>query len=223
MADDKKDKGADSKESYLECLLGSLKKQLRDVKFFIEIGAVSAALVYAVITFCMWRDSHNNFAIDERAWVKVNSKAMEKETIKEGGSIKGTVTISNTGKTTAKQFVSEFVILIVATAQTAPFDYTVPHTIETIPILQPNESEPALVSSNGLNPPTLTKSQADDLLNGRAYELIYGHGSYFDIFGEKHWFRYCGWQVYYEAMGAYNAGGCSAYNDNGDGELPPQN
>jgi len=57
------------------------------------------------------------------------------------------------------------------------------------------------------------------VLSGRRYISIHGEGIYGDVFGEKHWFRFCSWRGYVKGVNA-SAGSCAAYNDTGDG-LPP--
>jgi hypothetical protein len=208
----------------LRALWEDFRIKIRTVRFWIEILAVAAAIFYALITYRMWQDTHRNFEIDERAWIKVASNIPAQQVIKEGTPIEGNVILENTGKSFAKQLYVDFCIVVVKNNQAPDFVYTIPHAQNRIQILQPNDATTFLVRASETptsEPEVLTKSQVDDLLNGRAYLAIYGEGQYKDIFGELHWFRNCGWQTYY-SQGNYTAFKCTTYNDTGDGPLPPQ-
>jgi hypothetical protein len=186
--------------------------------------ALVSAIAYAVLTYFMWQDSHRNFITDEQASVNIASQAMDPNTIKVGMPIEGTAIFVNDGKTTAKRILSDFRIAIQRTSEQINFEYSTPHTISRIPLMAPHNAQTIPILSEATvdsqEAQSLTKDQVDDLLSGRSYVIIYGQGTYADIFGRTHWFRYCAWRPYYSPS-SYNAEACTIYNDVGDGKLPP--
>lgn len=175
---------------------------------------VAAVIFYAVITFLMWRDAHRNFRIDEQAWIKVSADTLKRELIKEGVPLSADVTLTNTGKTFARNIHYQEDVVILPSAESVPFDYATGELF-SVGILQPNQAEPYQdMRANE----ALTKGQADDLLNGHAYIAVYVRGQYDDIFGKTHWFGYCRWQAYY-APAAYATRGCTLYANAGDGPI----
>lgn len=149
--------------------------------------ALGAAIVYAVLTYLMWSDSHKNFIIQERAWIKINSGAIDPKYIREGADVQTQVVLVNIGKTTAKRVVSDFSVVIEPSAAPVNFDYSGNHSKEDVPVLEPNDFQAFPVqSSSELTPPKMTKDQAQDLLSGRSYFAVYGQGQYVDVFGKQH-------------------------------------
>jgi len=192
----------------------------RWLKDILEIGALVAGIAYAVVTYFMWRDSHRNFVIDERCWISIDGNFPNP--IKEGIPFQGSILVKNTGKTTAKQIVSEWIIAILRSADSVSFDYSQMRTTELIGVLPPNGFT-LFTASKPVDQYTaafLTKEQAEDLLNGRTYLVLYGRGRYNDVFGNTHWFHFCGWKDYYPGNASYKAANCVAYTDTGDGDLP---
>jgi hypothetical protein len=185
----------------------------------LEGAALLAAIAYAIITYCMWRDSHRNFVVDQRAWLAIETSFPAP--IKEGMALEGDVAVRNTGKTAAKKSGSVWTVDILRNTDSTKFDYS-HYTSEAIGILSPNAYTifPVLNMQDQYTPKHLTKEQADDLNNGRSYLVVYGKGTYRDIFGELHWFSSCAWRSFYAGSGVYMAENCTAYNDTGDGELP---
>jgi hypothetical protein len=78
----------------------------RWLRIFEAIGIVSA-IAYAGITGFMWRDSHKNFVIDERAWLSIENTFPVQPQVKEGLKIESIVIVKNTGKTPAKKINGE--------------------------------------------------------------------------------------------------------------------
>jgi hypothetical protein len=186
---------------------------------YLEAAGVLAVIAYAVITYFMWRDSHKNFVVDQRAWLSTG--VVIPNPIKEGLRVEATVLVKNTGKTTAKQIRSEWNIVILRDADSVKFDY-VGSNATIVGVLPPNEIIPTSVYqfTEPYMPRLLTKEQTDDLNNGRTYFVVYGRGIYYDVFGEVHWFHVCNWRSFYSGAGVYMAENCTAYNDSGDGNLP---
>jgi hypothetical protein len=100
-----------------------IKSSTKTAKFWLEGTAVVAAVVYAGITFFMWRDSHKNFVTDERAWLQVESLFPVAQDLKENSPIRATVRFRNTGKTFGKQIISLFVVSINKLTEHPSFHY----------------------------------------------------------------------------------------------------
>jgi len=213
------------------------RQERRDkIRLRLEIGVGLVVLVYTVVSIGLWRATNHaneiasdnanridkNFTIDERPWVSADSSSPDSKSIKEGTPIVSRVTLLNSGKTFCKQLIFEFAVAITKNTNQVAFNYDTPHVRSITALLPPNTSAKITVirSSNPVpfQPETFTKTEVDDLLNGRAYIATYGRGWYWDIFGQQHWLHYCAWQSYYP-KGIYSAEGCIAYNDTGDG--PP--
>jgi hypothetical protein len=190
-------------------------------KRWLEAIVALSVIAYAIITGFMWRDSHKNFVIDEQAWLSVES--IPPGEIKEGTPIQAAVFIRDTGKTPAKKIASDWGIWIVRNTESVSFDYSQNHTMSFTGVLNTNAVSVVQVLKSGdpLAPP-VTKEQAESLLAGRMYLVVYGRVRYADIFGETHRVRFCNWKGYYvgAAGGTYAAAGCTAYNDTGNGEPP---
>jgi hypothetical protein len=210
-------------KDFLCAVWQDIKKQARTSKFWIEVAAVGGGLFYAGITFFMWRDSHRNFMIDERCWLSIDGILPNQ--VKEKDPFEGSILIKNTGKTYAKQILSEWDLVILQGAESVDFDYSRNHWHELIPSMSPNGLGtifPVIkpIGMDSKAPVLFTAGQAGDLIGGRAYLVMYGRGSYQDIFGESHWFHYCGWKPYYAGDATYRSANCEAYNVTGDGNLP---
>jgi len=219
--DDKKKKEnklSENPKNFFRTVWDDLKDKTRTVKFWIELVAVAGGIFYAVVTYCMWRDSHKNFVIEERAWLSIDSMFPAP---KENIPIESEVHITNTGKTPAKKIVSEFVVSIFKNTDAVKFEYSNQYrTGQVVGIMQPNGfvNTDVVKPVDQFHPVLLTKTDVDDLQNGRAYWAVYGRGQYDDIFGETHWFHFCNWISNYKG-GTYNTIGCTQYSDTGDGKI----
>ena len=63
--------------------------------------AIPFAIGYAVVTYRQWRDLHQNFEIDERAWLYVSRSVLPKEPSEEDRHIQINTFVVNSGKTPA--------------------------------------------------------------------------------------------------------------------------
>lgn len=189
----------------------------------LEGTALVAAIVYAVVTTFMWRDSHNNFVVDERAWMNVESTSPAQSDIRDGTPIKEFIAIGNTGKTAAKRVRVAFRVSIPHNNDSVAFDYTGNISANFAGLITPNSYAQSSVDETDSEgrPRLLTQVEADDLLNGRRYMAVYGMGQYYDIFGNPHWFHFCQWKGYLTGE-SFNASQCVNYNDTGDGKLLDQ-
>src|SRR5260370_16346070 len=186
----------------------------------LEVIALLSGISYAIVTYCMWRDSNRNFGIDERAWVQHSAffPNMGAEKI----PLESDIQFQNTGKTAVKIYLSQFIVKILKDTEAVDFNYQNVHeTVEQTGIIAPGAiiKLPVIEMVDAVQQRLLTKTEADELLGGTAYLAIYGQGVYRDIFGNVYWFHFCSHKTYHTG-GIYNYRGCTAYNDIGDGELP---
>jgi hypothetical protein len=187
----------------------------------LEAAGIVSAIVYAIITGLMWRDSHHNFIVDERCWLSIN--AGFPADIKEEVPIVGTIAVKNTGKTAGLALVSEWNVSIVPSQEPVKFIYSGLHATGTSGIIYPNGVdffEDAKRSPETKVIERLTKAQVDDLLGGKTYAAMYGRGTYRDIFGKVYWFHYCAWHDFLEGRRYPGGTSCTEYNEIGDGPLP---
>jgi hypothetical protein len=188
--------------------------------FVVEVLGLFGLFVYAGLTYEMWQESHKNFILDQRAWINTTDTPPELTT---GRPVVSKIKFSNTGKTLARRVTFDFntVILKASESPNLVIENTL-HTIGFSPLIVPNnfgEFEVAKLSAPR-QPEVLSEIQFDDLKYGRAYVAVFGQGIYYDTFDNKHWFRYCAWHAYHDALTVYPVRNCAAFNDTGDGDLP---
>jgi hypothetical protein len=181
-----------------------------------------ATVAYTVATICYTRISSEQFGAtqealrqDRRAYVVLKSD-IPPGLIKPNEQVLTDDTYTNTGKTAAKNIVSDIVIKIMPNDGSIPrFDYSAPHIINKIPLLQADTSKKSqtLWVREGKEMVPLLPSQADidELTAGRAYLMIYAKVVYRDIYGVEHWQHLCVWRPYAEV--GFSSGACAAYND----------
>ena len=181
---------------------------------------VATTVVIYIILVCV---SVETLHIDQRAWLEIfGTASVNPEFVKENSQILASTNVTNSGKTPARKIIVQFVTVILNSTDSVKFDYDGKGGRTDTGILIPKESIPIRIYGGGdpLKPEVFTKTQADALLAGRMYVATYGRGEYKDIFGNEHWFHHCRYAGYYPGGAYYNASGCVAYNDVGDGYLP---
>lgn len=182
---------------------------------------IFSAIVYAAITWCMWRDSHNNFILGERAWISFDKLVLPSESdIKEDATLTSSFLIKNTGKTPARRAAGAWAIMVQRANEPIQFSYQNAYMslAAALPSDYPWENKVSRMKDS-FNPQTLTKDEVADLLSGRSYVVLYGVVLYRDAFGSDHWLQMCGYAAFFKRS-SVNAIPCVAYNDFGDG-LPP--
>lgn len=73
-------------------------------KDWLEGIALFAGIGYAIVTFCMWRDAHDNFIVNQRAWVGADRPVSLDSIIlgsKHSGKVSYVITLKNFGNTIA--------------------------------------------------------------------------------------------------------------------------
>jgi hypothetical protein len=197
-------------------------RRLHDPRFFVEVLALLGLVVYATISYRQWRDSNRNFTVDERHSLFVVSVGMPEP--QKDKFVQWEVDLKNTGKTAAKGITITFDATILESA--APhinFDYS--HSIpEQIPLVPPNADNVFPIAkfsgSSPLQRDRFSQGDIDDLTSGKTYLIVYAKGTYYDIFGDLHWLKYCAWRGSPKESTVYNTMQCTAYNDMGEGPLP---
>lgn len=185
------------------------------------VMVIFVGFTVSVYVFLAWV-SIKTLHIDQRAWLEVSGVNLPSESVKEETPIIALAKVTNNGKTPAKKVVVQFVVVVLNSSSRVEFEYVEKQGTAFNGVMVPKQNIPVTVYGGGkpAKPDILTKTEAENLLGGRMYIAIYGRGEYKDIFGEQHWFHYCGWNGYYPLGAAYYASDCTAYNDVGDGPLP---
>jgi hypothetical protein len=85
----------------------------------IAVFVAATVVIYIILTYVSVETMH----VDQRAWLNVTTRAMDRETIKVGVPINGRVLLSNTGKTAAKKIFSEFEIQLLESSEAPDLGY----------------------------------------------------------------------------------------------------
>src|ERR1700677_880069 len=93
-------------KEFLGFIWRDIRENSRTAKFWLELLAVSGGIFYAIITFCMWSDSHKNFIVDEQAFLAFSGVMPANPQV--GEPIFATISGRNIGKTSAKRFLCFF-------------------------------------------------------------------------------------------------------------------
>jgi hypothetical protein len=162
----------------------------------VETIGVAAVVAYAFITWCMWRDSHDNFVTDERAWVNVPVPTVFPL---NGTSIPAATQLMNSGKTPARGVEGDVVATVLNRGEEPALgDFSVGHAHNRlyvgvvfpgapIPLVMP------LVHYGPQSADTIIPDEAlrQDIANGNRFIIFYGRITYYDVFGTQHWTQFC--------------------------------
>jgi len=176
-------------------------------------------ITYISANYFQWKQSKQTetaLHLDQRAWIDVS---FGMPVLKENSPISVPITVTNTGKTAAKTFEGYIVIASVKREDEPlfggldkPGEGRVPMRVG---ILLPNR--PTSVMFVAVKPGTqnreqvfLTPSLNQEIQNGQSVILAYGRINYTDIFGTKHWIKFCG---SHGALIGVAPKKCSSYND----------
>jgi hypothetical protein len=162
----------------------------------IEGIGIAAVVFYAFITWCMWRDSHNNFIADERAWVNVPAPTSYPL---NGTSVPVVTQMTNTGKTPARDVEWDVVATVLNKGdEPALGDFSVghPHNHLYAGAVFPNAPVPIALPLVHYGPQAADIIVPDDTLRqdiaiGNRFIIFYGRVTYYDIFGVMHWTQFC--------------------------------
>ncbi len=187
------------------------------------VVAIAVALIYFGQLIYIRRSvdlAEKTARIDQRAWMSIKIEDFTPSPM-ESTPIGCTLHFSNTGKTPAKQVQVYVRMVMVPNGHSPDFEYA---------------ERPIMVGSSGIelpglpentvrvNIPTkvpgshytedlrLSKTDVDDLNQGRSYIATFGRIQYLDVFGTQHWIQFCGWHAY-NRDGFYNIFPCADYNN----------
>jgi hypothetical protein len=191
--------------------------QLRTAQRLNQITIIAAAIAasYAGITYLQWHDANRSFLQDERAWLKGRSIG-DVPQLDASKPYSMPFTITNIGKTSARDVVIEADVEVVARESDPSFEFTEPHAHVSTGIMYPGDSADIVAETfdkSSHSAPTRSLGQADyDLLSsGKAYLVFFGRVTYKDIFRRSHWTQFCGWKSF--SAGQYHSRKCTDYND----------
>lgn len=132
---------------------------------------------------------------DQRAWLRVDVGTV---IYAQPGPASVPVTITNTGKTPAREVTEQIVVEKVKNTENLHFSYRVPRTVGTMGMLYPNALQQGIASTLAeargtqiVPPAALSAADMQELLAGEAYLAIYGKITYLDVFGMNHYTKFC--------------------------------
>jgi hypothetical protein len=181
-------------------------KTVGSYKKLFEIAGITSAIIYAGITYFQWKESGRNFRIDERAWIKIQfvrdgKDAPEIIVPTDGSPLRAQYIASNAGKTYAKNVTVEARLIVLPAASSVPVEVLIPQkpTLDAITWhggIFPGDKSAAVnvIRSDGQGRPIATaQSDIDGIHSGALYVSVYGLAIYDDVFGHKHWTKFCDW------------------------------
>jgi hypothetical protein len=155
---------------------------------------------------------------DQRPWIKIDLGDPDPEgkthwSNRVGDPFKGPIRFTNTGKTPAKHITAEVHIDIIPTDKQLRLPIFLPPwgkqvslrgakrtalagvTIQAGRIFPGNHATEEIdrveLVNGQLRPQILSVSEANDLVQKKAYIVVYGQVRYFDGFGIRHWANFC--------------------------------
>jgi hypothetical protein len=140
--------------------------------------------------------ARQSLRLDQRAWVSV---AIPASFPFNGRSIPATIQMTSTGKTPATGVQGDVVATILVKGEKLAFeDYSVghPHNRLHAVAIFPNAPIPATLLVAKYGPASEQYVIPDgslrkDIANGNRFIVFYGEITYSDVFGVKHWTRFC--------------------------------
>jgi hypothetical protein len=162
----------------------------------IQVLGIIAGIVYTVITWGMWNDSHRNFVIDQRPWVVGQASSVIHEVRKPG--VQPTV-IMNIGKTPARDVSITMRMEIVNVEDTPSFSYSEADSQGgRYSILYPQEGHPHVlgvferVTGTNAMDMLIWTQDLENRFNGHEIAIvIYYKVEYRDVFRTAHSGTWC--------------------------------
>lgn len=164
------------------------KKWYKDRKFILQLFGVLAAIVYAFIAYRQWQDAHNNFVLDERAFVGVKDVVAKSWIVGSNGVV--TINLVNSGKTPATN-----VRFRVELGGVFPPDKLNEKDFNSSD--QPNDSLAGIIMPNSFANRSidtklpLTQERLSNIASGKELIHIWGIIRYDDIFRNPHETKFC--------------------------------
>jgi hypothetical protein len=145
---------------------------------------------------------------DERAWIQIKPASKDQPQFIEGEKFDYSLTLSNIGKTPARNIRMKAFMNIVPSSQQANLkcvEEGCPGDEVFYGSFFPNDSTTYLMErARGMS-----TEQTNAWNNGAAYFAVFGMLTYSDVFNVPHWSKFCIW---YSKAGNYSAENCTAYN-----------
>ena len=195
-------------------------------EWIMAILTLAGVLIAFLTGFIFWKQLHE-MRTDQRAWITLNTGnvTFPKDASKVGQvQISTPLSITNIGKTAARDLFVEAVMDYEVNGQTPDFIYLgrARSTIST-GIVFPNSPAGTLDvpfvsgklhSQDEMETRYLTEAEYSDLVKSDAYMTVYAQASYLDIFGTRHWVHFC---TYFlpppTHAGSVTSRKCTEYND----------
>lgn len=157
---------------------------------------------------------------DQRAWL---IPALKEKKIDDPTFDTRTLTVTNPGKTPAKDITADLYFEVVTNDGSIPhFWGGTSHINFTAGVVWPNSAAPDTLEiwrvENGtkeMKRLPITDLEKTALREGKAWIASHGTIEYSDVFGERHWVQFCSWENFM-ATTYLSAKSCADYNDEGD-------
>lgn len=198
---------------YLTQRLKSLKSHFK-YKTVLESTAVLAGLAVLVVYACQLYVMQHQLRLDQRAWIGF---VLPNNFPLDGQTTPATLQVTNFGKTPARQVQGNIVATLMMKIQEPSFDFSVghPHNRFYAGAVFPNSPFPVTINVQRYEGTPKIISPADlrkELETGQSYIVFYGEITYEDVFGKKHWTRFCtGSGIAMQELDVLKK--CIAYND----------
>jgi hypothetical protein len=166
----------------------------------------------------MWRDAHDNFKIDQRAWIGLEDIVSTPLVPEIGKPWDLAPSLKNSGKTPGKRVMMRNVEEL--SSDTPDVNIRCAEAVAmkaSQTILPPNSSYKAVLHvANGVSLPKDWQKEITD--HGTLY--VDGCIVYDDIFGDTHWMTYCARFTPVIESNPVSFLACPLYNDSGEGNQP---
>ena len=162
---------------------------------------------------------------DQRAWIHPTFGKwdyLRNNVTNEVAMVSIPITITNTGKTPARNIFSAVVVAKIMNGEPLAFSYNkVPLVTNTVGVLSPTDhsdfdgellksAEPPPSTKTELG--TLTGAEYQEVADGKVFFIVYGQTFYTDIFNVRHWVKFCRFSPA-PPGGAVSARACVNYDD----------
>lgn len=151
----------------------------------LEALALFAAIIYAVVAYCQWREMHHSLLVDQRAWMIPTESHFSQLEINKIVKIEST--IHNNGHTPAINVTADGNCDYWQDRPTPPMD-KFPKAVSGAPIVTGPGAGFAFSCQTLI---AKDQSTLDQIENGQIHTRIYATIWYEDIFGHHHWAMFC--------------------------------
>jgi hypothetical protein len=174
-------------------------------KLRLETLAIPFVMAYATVTVFQWNDLRDNFAVEQRAWISIDTPAQTPVVV--GQPYLVTFQFDNTGKTTARHIRGTMTVKLLGENEelilneTGKVDTSELTNTVRIPLINPGQKSPPLqaamihwTDSNRSHADwtRMTDEMVRGINSGSLHAVAYGLFVYNDVLGKTHWIKYCG-------------------------------